>query len=131
MNQLKQSQKTIFSTVTEHRGRSLEEQIIRHRQATGHTKQGDLQVREEKYTLPNGNKATKIIVYQECLECDMAAFNSDGTQPDLDELQAMTNKQLVALAQSIGARGHKQMNKNDLIESIVDTYENTAIITNS
>ncbi len=62
MNELKQPTKTIFETVTEHRGRSLKEQRDRHEQATSHTRYGKLQVREDKNT-------KRIIVFQECLDC--------------------------------------------------------------
>ncbi len=117
MNELKQQTRVIFETLTQHRGRSLLEQIQRHQVATGHKTQGKLQVRQEKDTM-------NIIVYQECLDCsNVVDVRSDSTW-SLEELQAMTNKQLVGVAHQIGARGHKQMNKSDLIESIVDKYEN-------
>lgn len=119
----------IFETRTEHRGRTLDEQQSRHKQATGHKRVGKLQVREEKFEIVgSGFKSRAIFVFQECLDCK--DDNAKTSNWDLDELQAMSNKQLIGLAQSIGARGHKQMNKSDLIESIIDKYENTAIIPN-
>ena len=118
--QKNKQQKTVFDTPTYHRGRSLEEQQLRHKAGTGHTRVGKLYARI--------NKETKMIhVFQECLDCNP----TKGGQPSLKELQNKPNTELVTIAQSIGARGHKQMNKADLIESIINQYESASTITNS
>ncbi len=58
----KEITKTIFDTPTYHRGRSLEEQQLRHGAGTGHTRVGKLGARVDKNT-------KMIHVFQECLDC--------------------------------------------------------------
>ena len=131
MNELttKPMEPMIFETVTEHRGRTLYEQQSRHKQATGHNQPGELQVREEEMKVVGaGIRQRRIIVFQECLDCK--ADNAKRPGQTLEELLDMTKAELVVQAKLIGARGHKQMTKPDLIESIVDKYESSAIIPN-
>ena len=119
----------VFETVTEHRGRTLYEQQSRHKQATGHNKPGKLQVREEEMKIVGaGIRQRRIIVFQECLDCK--ADNAKRPGQTLEELQDMTKVELIVQAKYIGARGHKQMTKPDLIESIIDKYESSTTIPN-
>ena len=125
----------VFETVTEHRGRTLYEQQSRHKQATRHDNPGKLQVREEEMKVVGaGIRQRRIIVFQECLDCPRRLVVNAELTPKictLSELRGMTNKDLVTLAQHIGARGHKQMNKTDLIGSILESYNKATTIPNS
>ena len=70
-------EKTIFDTPTYHRGRSLEEQQLRHGAGTGHTRVDKLGARQDKIT-------KMIHVFQECLDCNEAQIDPDTGNPGRD-----------------------------------------------
>lgn len=115
----------VFETRTEHRGRTLDEQQSRHKQATGHNKVGKLQVREEKFErVGSGFKTRAIFVFQECLDCipDRLVIDVELKPPNRDYLEKLEKRQLLELTQSRGLAGNKQTNKLKLINTIINSY---------